>query len=245
MKNDIETNDDLLKAINVHLELLKKRNPSFIGHTDEYREIIDQLKEHILPERYPSVDSGLLGGVELGMESILFREVIISLSGFTALAYDWIRPLAEWIGKQPCLEIMSGSGALAYGLHHCGVDIIATDNGDWLKSSPEWFTNPWFEVERLDCLQAIEKHVLKRPIVICSWPEMNDMAYQALLKMRAVNPDAMMIFIGEGGGFFGCGATADEQFLKEVEIVEDTAFKNAASSYKPFSAVHDHPHLVK
>lgn len=218
-----------------------EENPDELFYFEEYEKIIDHLLEHKLPEKYPDLEVGLLGNFEHSMYSLFYRELVVAVSGYSALAYEWLRPLSEWIGKRPCLEIMSGSGSLSYGLYQCGVDIIATDNGERMKDMSIWGRQPWYDVECIDCLKALEKYGAERPIVICSWPEMNNTAYQALLKMREVNRQALMICIGERGG----SITADEKFWNEAVYIENSEFEYAVSAYKPFATMSDYPYLIK
>ena len=175
------------------------------------------------------------------MEAIIYRDDIIQNCGYTLLSYDWIRPLAQWIGSRRCLEIMAGSGALSYALAQCGVDIVATDNGSWAEKWCGWFSTPWKEVEKLDCIEAVRKYSADRPLMICSWPFMDDDVYHALLEMRKVNPEAIMLYIGEGYG----GATANDNFFDAVVSVDDPHFADAVKDFKQMPGIHDWPYLFR
>ena len=212
-----------------------------ISHTEEYEEIVGLLGQHVIPKQYPDVAGNIFGSRELSMDATVYRDQIITNCGFALLSYEWIRPLAGWIGDRKCLEIMAGSGALTYALSQCGTDIIATDNKSWHDPRCKWFTAPWTDVEQLDCLQAIQKYGLERPLIICSWPYMDDSAYRALMEMRKVNPAAVMLYIGEEE----CGATANEEFFSAVQEVDDQAFMDAVSNFKQMPGLHDWPSLLK
>ena len=211
------------------------------SHEDEYEKIIDLLEQHIIPECYPETEAMSLSERELGMDSFVFRNAILQNCGYALLAYEWIRPLAQWIRGRRCLEIMAGSGAFTYALSQCGVDVIATDDKSWSDPRSKWFASPWTEVEQLDCLQAIQKYGADRQIIICSWPYMDDSAYRSLLEMRRVNPDAMMLYIGE----MECGATANDDFFGNLSIVEDDGFSASVQNFKQMHGLHDFPMLVK
>ena len=211
------------------------------SHAEEYEEIVGLLERHILPETYPERANLPFSGRELGWDAIAYRDVIIRDCGYALLAYEWIRPLAQWIGARRCLEIMAGSGALTYALSQCGVDIVATDDKSWSDPRCDWFQAPWADVEQMDCLQAIQKYGKDRTIIICSWPYMDDSAYRSLLEMRRVNPDAVMLYIGENWG----GATANDDFFENLSLVEDDDFSAAVQNFKQMPGLHDFPMLVK
>lgn len=199
------------------------------------------LERHIIPEKYPAAaESTFPRQNELGIDSFIYRNLIVRNSGFALISMEWVQPLAQWIGKRRCLEIMSGSGALACALAQYGVEVIATDNGSWSGSYDTWFSEPWTKVEKLSCLDAIEKYAGDCELIICSWPDMDDDAYNALEKMRSINPKAMMIYIGEWGG-----ATANEKFFDSVMVVDDSQFSFAVKNFKQVCGIHDWPHLVK
>ena len=102
---------------------------SEMGNAVEFLPILDDLKNHIIPERYPDLpkdEPGSRRSRELGMGSLIVRDEIIRLSGFPFIAYDWVLPLSAWIGQRKCFEVMAGSGALSKALQNCGVDITAS-----------------------------------------------------------------------------------------------------------------------
>lgn len=198
-----------------------------------YYKNIALLRNHVIPECYP---------VSRCSHGLIFREEIIQLCGYALISYDWVRKLAAWIGERPCLEIMAGSGALSFALAQCGVNIIPTDDGTWSEQAPEWFAHPWMHVECIDCRTALQRYAVERPIVICSWPPRgDDAAIDALLQMRRINPEALMIYIGEPKD----GATANDKFFKCVKLVYDEAFTQAVSDFTQFPGLHDSPYLVK
>lgn len=211
------------------------------SHEGEYEKIIELLEQHIIPECYPETEAMPLSERELGMDSSVFRNAILQNCGYALLAYEWIRPLAQWIRGRRCLEIMAGSGALTYALSQCGVDAIATDDKSWSDPCSKWFASPWTEVEQLDCLQAIQKYGADRQIIICSWPYMDDSAYHALLEMRKVNPDALLLYIGE----WECGATASQNFFDAALPGNDSDFDQAVVNFKQIWGIHDLPFLIK
>lgn len=209
---------------------------------EEYEQILRLLEQHMIPEQYPSVaESAFIWQNELGMDSLIYRDPIVRNSSFALISNEWVRPLAQWIGKRHCLEIMSGSGALAYALTQNGVTVIATDNSSWAQQYGSWFSEPWQKVEQLNCLDAIERYGGDCELIVCSWPYMDEDAYSALIKMRAVNPTAMMIYIGE----WSCGATASDSFFEAASIVNDAGFASAVKNFKQVYGIHDWPYLLR
>lgn len=197
------------------------------------------LSNHIIPTAYPKVSEE--SSDTLGAESLIFRELITALSGCTLLSYEWIRPLAKWIGEKRCIEIMAGSGALSYALQRCGVNIIATDDYSYNHVHKEWFgCNQWTAVQKIESVEAIRKYGNERDIILCFWSEQTDRAFYSLIKMREINPKAIMIYIGE---FYG--ATADKNFMKIAKVIEDEDFKEIMKKYKRHYGLHDKPVLIK
>ncbi|MDR0287532.1 MAG: hypothetical protein LBI03_07515 [Clostridiales bacterium] len=212
--------------------------------SQDYQDIIEKLKNKIIPEAYPvSLNPAKNHNNNsfdiLKLSPMLVRDEIIRLSGYSMISYNWIRPLSKWIGNRKCLEVMAGSGVWSKALQDCGVSVIATDNPSWYVDL--WQRSPWTEIEQIDCIEAIEKYGKNMNFVLCSWPPMNKMCYYILLKMRKINPDLKMIYIGENGGATGC-----EEFFNEVQQIEDSTFEKAVSKYTQIHfSIHDYPFLFK
>ena len=217
----------------------KNKEPNSIAAKRKaYYQILELLQEKKIPECYPDAEPG---GHQLGRESLNIRSQLQGLCGYCLLAYDWIGPLAEWIGQRKCLEIMCGSGALSKALQNCGVDMKATDDFSWNDNhAVPWFRDSWTEIEQLNALQAIETYGAEVDLVVCSWPFLSDDCYHALLKMREVNPAATMLYIGEW-----YGATASDAFFKAARVMKDDAFAQAIKNFKSFYDIHDWPYLIK
>lgn len=208
-----------------------------------YVAILEQLKNHQIPEAYPEADRYpfLFGEKSLDEGSLFVRDEVIRLCGYCYISYNWIRPLAEWIGERNCLEIMCGSGALSFALQSCGVQIHATDDYSWERQNAKWFQQPWTEIEKIDCVEAIQKYGLEIEIIVCSWLYMNDTCYLSLQEMRRINPNMQMIYIGELAG----GATASDAFFDIMEDVEDDSFYEAVKSFRSAYGIHDRIFLIK
>lgn len=137
---------------------------------EQYGPILEQFRCHEIPESYPAADYDPIFGGEQSLDagSLLIRDEVIRLCGYCWLSYNWIRPLAKWIGSRHCLEIMCGSGALSYALRTCGVQVIATDNFSWRENSGCWYERPWTDIQQMDCLEAIRTYGSQTDLVICS-----------------------------------------------------------------------------
>ena len=208
---------------------------------EAYRMIIEALEHRVNPEAYPPSGSDLFAPRQLDIEDMRFRPAIVEASSWALIAYEWVRPLAAWIGSRRCLEVMCGRGVLAKALRDCGVSVIATDNKS-MCSRQWWETAPWIEVEQLDAVEAIEKYGSGIDLVICSWPPYGSpAAYQALLKMREMASDALMLYIGEINAY----TNANEDFFNSVEPVKDDSFNEAIANFKQVCGVRDIPVLFR
>ena len=193
----------------------------------EFCNLLNELiVNHKIPESIPNYVSEL-GGIDIENHHLIFeyRDRFIQYGGFSLVAYDWVRLLKETIIKDSkCLEIMSGSGMLAKALKDVGCDVIATDNKTWGKDKRsrrvDWFENPFTEIEEIDCIDAIDKYGKEVDFVIVSWAYMDDTCYRALLKMREVNPNCIMIYIGEYGD-----CCADENFTEAAVDFYDSLYE--------------------
>lgn len=202
-----------------------------------YRDVDDMLKtisDKRIPKEFPPI-------LKTSMRAFEIREKVTASMGFSFVCNSWVLPLAHWIGGRKCLEVMAGSGALSCALRRSSIDIIATDNYSWDR----WFDdtrNLWTDVVQKDCIHSIEEYGKDVDIIIMSWPYMDDNAYKCLLKMREVNKDCVMVYIGEGQG--GCTANAD--FFDNISIVGDDALFNIASQqYISWQGIHDELYLIK
>lgn len=198
-----------------------------------YRMAIAALQQKKIPDAWPE---------EISIKPLNVRDEVISYCGYCLLSYDWLKPLANWIGSRSCLEIMCGSGALSKGLQDFGVKIRATDDHSWMKDhATSWFVDAWTDIEQLDAVGAIEKYGKNTDLVICSWPYRSEDCYQALLKMRKANPGCFMIYIGEWIG----GGTASDSFFAEADCVEDASFQQAVQQFKSLYGNTDRPYLIR
>ena len=228
--------------------------------------IIDGLMKREIPETYPDIVR-VPSYRDMSVDAVSmyeYRDNIIGAGGYSLVSYDWIRILKEKIIKDgKCLEIMAGSGMLSKALKDVGVDIITTDDKSWLTedytylSFEDWFMRPFTEVEKLDCVDAIQKYGKDVDYVLVSWPYMNNACYKALVTMRIVNPNCTMIYIGELGD-----ACADEDFVCTSKVLyKDGLFDGKDLSpdgkelynsleevrelFKSWYGIHDNIYIIK
>lgn len=194
----------------------------------------------VIPDTMCAPEDGCMTNFHMGMNLMTAcRERYIRECGFVFLSWDWINPFVEWINGRKCLEIMCGTGALSWSLQSKGVDIIPTDNFSW-KNMLE---NSWTTIEELDALSAIDTYGKDVDIVVVSWiPLGSDLGYESLKRLYEVNPNAIMVVIGEGEA----GCTSNEKFFDSLEVVEDTFFEdNVEGNYKTWWGLHDYPMIVR
>ena len=167
------------------------------------KDLIAKMDKHIIPECYPEF-------LIRGIDERIFRMVFLSKMGFSLVSKDWIRLLAEFIGRGKVLEVMSGCGSLAYALHNEGVNIIATDNFSWKEPLGTWneTRNYWYNIENIDAVEAVRKYGSQVDYILMAWPIIVTQSY-VFDMMKDINPNCKMIYIGEDVD----GQTTDYQFL--------------------------------
>ena len=213
---------------------------------DKLSKIRSLLEEKKIPDKYPPEVSEYF--LSHYIDQNISRTAFISLSSFALISKAWLKPLTEYIGKRKCLEIMAGSGMLSKGLSDFGVGIIATDDFSWKwdrgeenEESTLEADNLWCHIENLDCEAAIEKYGAGVGYIICCWPPMDESMCKALLKMRKVNPECNLIYIGEGPS----GCNADDSFFEYATYIKgEAAFRRAADNFQRWHGIHDRLCLI-
>lgn len=181
------------------------------------------------------------------------RDYYINEGMYAFVSWKWVKPFVKWIGNRKCLEVMAGRGILAYALRQMGVNLITTDDLSWAekansrkKEEPEgemlvgvnhskWI-HPVTEVEKLDAVEAVRRYGKEIDIMIMSWPPyMDNTAFQVIFELNKINPQALVVFIGENGG-----CTADRIFSLHFDIInDDVDFNEAARAYEQWDNIHD------
>lgn len=175
-------------------------------------------------------------------DQIRFRNEYTSKLGFALISNVFINILrGEVIQNGKCLEIMSGTGALSKALSDLGVDIISTDNSSWYDFPlyKLWKTSKVFNIENIDCVNAIEKYGKDVDFIICSWPPYDEpQAARSLDAMRQVNPNCKMIYIGENRD----GCTANDEFFNKWKDVCEPEQTN--KYFENFYGIHDRVYVL-
>lgn len=149
------------------------------------------------------------------------REAYITKYGFVLVTRRMVRELAKVFGNDTVLEIMSGTGYLAYALQKEGVNVIATDNHSW-DENVFHTVYPWVDLHDVDCLHAIEWCAKNQPEVrwvLMSWPPYQDpIACHVVRLLEEINNTIRkdnpinLLYIGEDEG----GCTADYDFFELI-----------------------------
>lgn len=191
-------------------------------------DLLENLLDRKIPEKYsPSI-----------LGSMMLRHSVIPLQGYAIISKDWVKPFAKWIGKRKCLEIMAGKGALSCALRNEGKTVISTDGYKWQQFD---FNKLWTKVEEMDAIDAIEKYGKDVDIIIMSWCWMDDLGYKCLLKMREVNPKAVMVYIGEPMG----GCTGNNNLYEEMEIIPSKKIDDINRIFPSWYGIYDRLYLIK
>ena len=197
--------------------------------------ILNQLQNKEIPESYPKEIGSLGTMMAFSKNEKIFRENFILVSSYPLISKDWIRELIPLLKNKRCLEIMAGSGMLSKALSEEGIDIIATDSKEWD------IDDSWFDVEKLDAIEAINKYGKDIDYVICSWiPYQSTIGTKVIETMRQVNPNLKMIYIGELGG-----CCAEETFCYTVELLENEFISEANQKFKRWAGLRDKIYLLK
>lgn len=172
-------------------------------------------------------------------EAFRLRKTFLKKGMFALVSWQWVKPFAEWIGNKKCLEVMAGRGWLSLALQSLGVNIIATDDYSWIRER-NW-DEPVTEVEELDTVEAVKKYGKDINLLIISWPYMNEDAYNTIKELNDINPNAQIIYIGEGMG----GCTANDDFHEHFKEINDEDFQLSVSGFQQWWGLHDHVYLGK
>lgn len=194
-------------------------------HTPEYQQVVQKQ----IPDAMPKLKSWHVG-------NYLLRQKFIEKMGFAYVSWEWVNPLVSWIGERKVLEVMSGKGTLAHALREKGIDVMATDDFSWHENM-KW-NSLWTKIRNRDALTAIERYGKKRDVLIMSWAPYNKpIGYEVLKKYHEVNPNGILLVIGEGNG----GCTADGDFFYHFEEIEDESFDEVKYAYERWEGMHDYP----
>ncbi len=195
-------------------------------------QFLEYIKDYRIPPTAPSwCDEG---GWNYASDILSFRigaRGECTKRGMWAIVTEVLaRDLAAYIGDLQVLEIMSGVGWLAKALSDVQMDILATDDYSW-RADIHANARFLFEVEQLDCVDAVEKYP-NSEILLVSWPHMNN---SHLVKaMNAWGTDRPVIYIGEGPE----GCCAQEDFFEIFGIDESIAIPLMS-----WTGIHDHVYV--
>ncbi len=151
------------------------------------------------------------------------REYAVFRMGFSVVTRKNCSVLAKIIGNNRVLEIMCGLGSYTSTLRSFGIDVIATDDMSWIEYDTSkyqgWKKHAWIDdIINVDAIEAVKKYGKNVGFILMSWPpQHSNLAYKVLQTMRNVNPDCILIYIGEGKG----GCTADDDFFDSYVDISD------------------------
>jgi hypothetical protein len=139
-----------------------------------------------------------------------YRKIATERNMWAIVTQDWVKELAEWIGDQTVLEIMSGAGWLAKALYSEGIKILATDNYSWKHYNKKLV----FDVKVLDGISAVKDFKNQYNLLLVSWPPYDkDQICRICEEWGEEKP---IIYIGEHEG--GCNAV--DEFFQHFDFFE-------------------------
>ncbi len=204
-----------------------------LGERPVLASVYSAIRHRRLPERYPEAVGYGTNFCEA------YHKAIVQSMGCALLAQSWLRPLAAYIGQRPCLEIMAGTGALAWALGQYGCRVLPTDN----FSLRDTFGRRWVKVRRMDALRAVKKYGKKVDFVLLSWPFIGPLPQQILAWLRQHNPSCRLIYLGEWRG----GCNVDDAFCDFAQEDPEAAALVAQlrKHYQNWYALHDSIYILK
>lgn len=186
-----------------------------------------------VPIKMPKEDAGHF---ILSVKDLERREEFISEGMYGFISWKWILPFIEWVGDKRCLEVMAGRGWWSYALQQKGVSVHATDDFSWHEQGRySTWKDTLVNMEKLDAVKAVKKYGEETDVVLMSWPYMDDTAYEVIKALHQVNPNAVVVYIGEGSG----GCTASYAFFDHFYEIEDEAFTEVQMNFESWSAIRD------
>lgn len=167
----------------------------------------------------------------LQQQSLFFRWVFLDNVGhFLPTRKFAMQMKTDIIKEGKVLEVMAGDGVLAGHLKDAGVDIIATDI---------FVHEPIFPVEELDAIKAVEKYGPEIDFLLMCWsPPSDPIVHQTAIRLHEVNPEALILFMGE---ISACNGTVE--YFDGVEEVEEISTEAVNSIYPQWYAFHDRLHV--
>lgn len=125
------------------------------------------------------------------------------------LTDEWVRALAEVIGKAKTIEVCAGLGYLTKWLKTYGVDITASDHYHGYYARAHDFPET---VQKMNAVRAVKKNPDSEFIILC-WPPYSDRTGDISLKVwDSMKRGQTLVYIGEGE----CGCNASEAFFRKV-----------------------------
>jgi hypothetical protein len=173
--------------------------------------------------------------------SFMARDEYIAAYGFVYLSWNWLNPLIKYLQNKKCLEVMAGRGHLSYVLKEKGIDVITTDNMSWHNGElykNTWGRESWTDIEHMDAISAVKKYGKNIDVVIMSWPPYEDnTAYKLIKEMYDINPNAIIMYIGESGG----GCNADDDFFMAFQKIQSMELEEISEQYfdAQWRGIHD------
>lgn len=199
-----------------HFADLKRRHVLDDKYLDSARvaiedaiEIIDQ-NDGIVNKRI--YDAFFNGSIPRFLDvDIIVTKMYVKEYGNVILYEKFMDELVKFLEGKKVLSITSWLGVLQYHLKKRGIDIITTDF-DLLPDNNR-------SVIIMDTMDAVRSYGKEVDYVLCANPPfLSDEPRYAIETMRKVNPNLVMIYIGEYRG----GWNADYRFFDAVQHIRDT-----------------------
>ena len=132
------------------------------------------------------------------------------------------------------LEIMAGNAYWSKALAEVGVEMTATDNFEWSKTSKTG-TNSFIRVQNLNAEKALSI-INNVDLIICSWaPNFGQYDEKLVLNWRNNNFTNYLLFVGEKNG-----ATNSPIFWRNEHFVHSKEMMQINRSFASFDFIEEH-----
>ena len=181
--------------------------------------VIDLVKNKQIPENY---NYELQKLKSKNQDTVRLNEY----GGYTMLSKEWLDLFAKWINNRKVLEIGAGIGALSYELINRYITIESIDDRSWDRFSwKESREKRWLNCKQENYLDVAEKYS-DCEIFIMSYPVQGETSYNIYKKIKEINPESLIVFIGPFRNDY-----VSKDFIDKVEIVQDEQFQNISNKY--------------
>lgn len=158
---------------------------------------------------------------------------------YAMLTHEFCAALTKWLDGRTILDPFAGRGWLGLGVSAHGGNVICSDDDSWNIIQKKQAVHT---VDVIDAVASVKKYGKSADVLAILWaPNNNTIDYEVAKAMHEVNPNAIILYIGEDYG----GCTSSNEFFHVAEPVKDPSFDVVAGLYYNVDGIHDEAVLYK